>query len=131
MTLTEDPSRVNRTPLNACAHTLGSATKHMRAVTSVPRGSSVGDVDHFSAPLLSGKRWSSSGASEWNFTDDRATDRFSHGGDTIVPGAGVRWKHVHRATATPQGNDRFLYPEAVAPSGAVTEAAEDDEDVRR
>ena len=32
---------------------------------------------------------------EWVFMDEFGKDRFSHEGDTIVPGAGVRWKHVH------------------------------------
>ena len=34
---------------------------------------------------------------EWVFMDERSADRFTHHGDTIVPGAGVSWKHVHRA----------------------------------
>ena len=37
--------------------------------------------------------------SEWLFVDERGQDRFTHKGDTIVPGAGVRWKHVHRGRA--------------------------------
>jgi uncharacterized Zn finger protein (UPF0148 family) len=37
---------------------------------------------------------------EWVFIDKTGKDLFKHKGDTIVPGAGVRWKHVHR---TPEG----------------------------
>jgi hypothetical protein len=33
---------------------------------------------------------------EWVFTDEFGEPRFSHDGDTIVPGAGVRWKHYHK-----------------------------------
>lgn len=36
---------------------------------------------------------------EWVFLDESGNDRFNHEGDTIVPGAGVRWKHCHRAPA--------------------------------
>ena len=32
---------------------------------------------------------------EWVFIDECGKERFAHDGDTIVPGAGVRWKHVH------------------------------------
>ena len=32
---------------------------------------------------------------EWVFTDEFGKSRFCHDGDTIVPGAGVRWKHIH------------------------------------
>ena len=33
---------------------------------------------------------------QWLFVDEKNVDRFSHVGDTIVPGAGTRWKHVHK-----------------------------------
>ena len=39
----------------------------------------------------------------WFFVDPRAADRFTHPGDTIVPGAGVRWKHVHRSSGAQAG----------------------------
>lgn len=32
---------------------------------------------------------------EWVFLDEFNKERFTHEGDTIVPGAGVRWKHCH------------------------------------
>ena len=35
--------------------------------------------------------------SEWALVDERGDDRLTHQGDTIVPGAGVAWKHVHRS----------------------------------
>ena len=37
-------------------------------------------------------------ANEWVFTDRRSVDKFSHPGDTIVPGAGIAWSHVHRTS---------------------------------
>lgn len=33
---------------------------------------------------------------EWVFLDEFNFPRFCHDGDTIVPGAGTRWKHVHK-----------------------------------
>ena len=49
--------------------------------------------------------------SEWLFIDTARADRFGHEGDTIIPGAGTRWKHLHRGagvdapkTATKDGN---------------------------
>ena len=32
---------------------------------------------------------------EWVFIDPLKKSRYSHDGDTIVPGAGVRWAHIH------------------------------------
>ncbi|CAE8668410.1 unnamed protein product [Polarella glacialis] len=39
---------------------------------------------------------------EWLFIDADGRDRFTHSGDTIVPGAGVSWTHVHRGVAKPK-----------------------------
>ena len=39
----------------------------------------------------------------WFFVDPRAADRFTHPGETIVPGAGVRWKHVHSSSGAQAG----------------------------
>ncbi|CAD7928519.1 unnamed protein product [Amoebophrya sp. A25] len=33
---------------------------------------------------------------EWLVIDQRGKDRFRHDGDTIIPGAGTSWKHLHR-----------------------------------
>ncbi|CAD7928001.1 unnamed protein product [Amoebophrya sp. A120] len=38
---------------------------------------------------------------EWLFVDPQGRDRFRHDGDTIIPGAGVSWKHLHRQPSTP------------------------------
>lgn len=34
--------------------------------------------------------------SEWTFVDPLGRERFAHKGDTIIPGAGLRWWHLHR-----------------------------------
>ncbi len=39
----------------------------------------------------------------WFLVDQKKVDRFAHIGDTIVPGAGVRWKHVHRKSGSTLG----------------------------
>ena len=64
-------------------------------------------------------------ASRRRFTPSlrQGADRFSHEGDTIVPGAGVRWKHVHRASSAQPGAEarrgppsaRVLAPPHTAP----------------
>ena len=33
---------------------------------------------------------------EWLFCDDEKVDRFGHVGDTVIPGAGPKWAHLHR-----------------------------------
>ena len=31
---------------------------------------------------------------QWRFIDDKGLHRLRHKGDTIIPGAGIRWKHL-------------------------------------
>jgi hypothetical protein len=52
----------------------------------------------------------------WFLVDQKRVDRFAHVGDTIVPGAGVRWKHVHRQSGSTLGP-------AAAAAAAVQPAA--------
>ena len=75
--------------------------------------------------------------SEWIFVDERSKDRFTHKGDTIVPGAGVAWKHVHRTstgarvTPTPRASGRewrSLAGFGGSSSTQVATAEEDNED---
>ena len=54
---------------------------------------------------------------QWVFIDGTGRDRFSHEGDTIVPGAGKRWTHVARDAAARAG------------AGAGADAGADDEGV--
>lgn len=61
---------------------------------------------------------------EWLFVDPRSDDKFSHPGDTIVPGAGVRWKHVH---ADKRGAQRSR-PWSASRGSQLAKAGEDDED---
>ena len=72
----------------------------------------------------------------WFIVDERKVDRFAHVGDTIVPGAGVRWKHVHRKSGSTLGPAAEAAA-AVQPSwfggGATTQlatVAEDNTDER-
>ena len=63
--------------------------------------------------------------SEWLFVDERGQDRFTHKGDTIVPGAGVRWKHVHRGRAA---KPRAGWSAAASRGAQLAVAADDDEE---
>lgn len=76
--------------------------------------------------------------SEWVFVDERGADRFTHKGDTIVPGAGVAWKHVHRTSGgarVPEASEarRDSWRSSLGFGGGrnttqLAAAAEDDED---
>jgi hypothetical protein len=80
---------------------------------------------------------------EWIFMDEFFVPRFSHEGDTIIPGAGVRWSHIKKKAPTasvPKPDDTlqveekeswfspysFQEPEPV--SSAITEIKEDNKD---
>ena len=68
--------------------------------------------------------------SEWCFIDERSNDRFTHNGDTIVPGAGDRWKHVHRtSTGARAPRQRSDWRELAGfGTSQLANAQEDDED---
>ena len=58
--------------------------------------------------------------SEWLIIDPARKDRFGHEGDTIIPGAGTRWKHLHR---------KYMDPDLPPADGTeVAEGTEDDMD---
>ena len=79
---------------------------------------------------------------EWLFMDELGIERFIHDdGDTIIPGAGVRWKHLHRNTATSalsrenvddssddEDEETFLERRNNVNPSAVANITEDDED---
>lgn len=79
---------------------------------------------------------------EWLFMDELGIERFIHDdGDTIIPGAGVRWKHLHRSTATStlhrdnvddssdeDDEETFLERRNNVNPSAVANITEDDED---
>ena len=60
---------------------------------------------------------------EWVFGDRSGVGRFSHDGDTIVPGAGVRWSHIHKQTSTPPSHSDNPFEET-----KLVVCSEDDED---
>ena len=76
--------------------------------------------------------------SEWIFIDERNNDRFTHKGDTIVPGAGVAWKHVHRTSSgarVPEASESRDWRQRLTGFGGssrsstqLANAADDDED---
>ena len=37
-------------------------------------------------------------SSEWVIIDSNGRDRFGHKGETVIPGAGTNWQHLHRLT---------------------------------
>jgi hypothetical protein len=74
---------------------------------------------------------------QWLFVDEKNVDRFSHLGDTIVPGAGTRWKHVHKksgsnttssaaAAATAAAYSSFFGLGSGGASSQIVEASQDD-----
>ena len=57
------------------------------------------DRSRLPAGVLSDSSESSDGYTEkfeWTFVDPVGRERFAHKGDTIIPGAGLRWWHLHR-----------------------------------
>jgi len=62
---------------------------------------------------------------EWVFLDGFQKERFRHDGDTIVPGAGTRWKHKH---VSPADAAAAAAASAAAASGAMDDEDDDDED---
>jgi len=66
---------------------------------------------------------------EWVFRDEFGNSRFTHEGDTIVPGAGVRWKHWHDHEAEARAAAAAVVADGSASSStALTEIKEDDEE---
>ena len=56
---------------------------------------------------------------EWLFVDSQGKDRFGHAGDTIIPGAGTSWGHLHRVTHRRHGQGSQVcccLPSTVCPS---------------
>ena len=56
-------------------------------------------------------------SSEWVIIDSHGNDRFGHPGETVIPGAGTKWQHVHRGL-----------PQSDAPADGSAVAKGDDED---
>ena len=47
-------------------------------------------------PEAAGYRAKGGKSSEWLFIDDKHVDRFGHEGETVIPGSGTKWEHLHR-----------------------------------
>jgi hypothetical protein len=65
---------------------------------------------------------------QWVIVDERGVDRFTHVGDTIVPGAGVRWKFVRAPSAPPVAGAGGSGGGGGAAAQQVVAVAPDDED---
>ena len=66
---------------------------------------------------------------EWLFVDPSSEDRFSHEGDTIIPGSGKSWKHVHRRPAAATAAVPPVPPASATAEGGVTvDSVDDDSD---
>jgi hypothetical protein len=73
--------------------------------------------------------WRPEPVRQWLLVDEKNVDRFTHVGDTIVPGAGVRWKHVHAKSATETRRAPSYWPSfGGAASMQITPAKPDDQD---
>ena len=79
-------------------------------------GLAMGAEDGASYETFGGK------GSEWLIIDSQLHDRFGHVGETVIPGAGAAWEHLHRSA--PFGP----VPSRSAGEGAVDERPVDAED---
>jgi len=68
-------------------------------------------------------------SSEWVIIDGNGRDRFGHAGETVIPGAGTRWQHVHRPSKRErEERDRRKATGEPDPTPEGAVAAGDDED---
>lgn len=65
---------------------------------------------------------------EWLFIDPSGRDRFSHIGDTIVPGSGKRWKFVHRGQPRPKHGGDSTTDTSEEDEQQMVERGDEDED---
>ena len=75
-----------------------------------------------------GYRWRPEPVRSWLLIDERKVDRFAHVGDTIVPGAGVRWKHVHTQSGTAGAGLSARYQGPRGAEHALARAHPDDDE---
>ena len=76
-----------------------------------------------------GPRFGRDDDSEWLLIDERGNDRFKHKGNTIVPGAGVSWRHLHRSSAQGRRGAESSSPRrGWFGSSALADANSDNED---
>lgn len=60
---------------------------------------------------------------EWLLIDPQRVDRFGHAGETIIPGAGLKWKHLHRHERSSmfQAGNNVGSPTTAGPPAAINE----------
>jgi hypothetical protein len=51
-------------------------------------------------------------ATEWLLVDPSRRERFGHKGETIIPGAGAKWQHLHRAAGGGEEAEAVVRPGA-------------------
>ena len=61
----------------------------------------IGAYEHDSSGWLLANVKMAGGATEWVFFDPGRAERFAHLGDTLIPGSGKRWWHLHRQSRVP------------------------------
>jgi len=70
------------------------------------------------------------GKSEWLIIDGNHRDRFGHKGETVIPGAGTSWQHLHRLTSDEKEERRIRRAtgqQDAAHDGSVATASDEDE----
>lgn len=103
---------------------------HM-ALNSLEKASSITDEDEDDdednedprRQFYSGRRVEKKPKHEWVLLDELGGKRFTHDGDTIIPGAGPRWKHAKGETSA-QASE----PDSIPTATAVAEVKENDDE---
>jgi len=65
---------------------------------------------------------------QWRFVDNNGLHRFRHKGDTIIPGAGVRWKHLPLPKPPKVGKVGVGQGQTGKPEGYISSDSESDSD---
>ena len=72
-----------------------------RLPPEIAKDIAVGAYLHDSSGWILANVKNPSGATEWVFFDPSKTERFAHLGNTLIPGSGKRWWHLHRSSRVP------------------------------
>jgi hypothetical protein len=81
-------------------------------------------VDSPADPAAAGYTAVGGKSSEWVIIDSSGRDRFGHAGETVIPGAGAKWQHLHRLTIEERNDGGGQAP----PGAGGQVATSDDED---
>lgn len=94
------PRKCNRVPIyykdGVLAYRQEITGWHMALVDATPPGQ-----EQDGRPT-DGEGRKTASATEWVFFDRDGNARFRHKGETILPGAGTAWSHVHKETPKPR-----------------------------